>query len=486
MAGAAPACPRRRHYLGAAVAMTLVAVYGSLVPLNYRPLDFQEALRRFAQVPFLSLGIESRADWVANILLFIPIGFGWLGAVAVDSRRVAWKCLAAGLVATGCAVLSVLLEFTQLWFPPRTVSQNDILAEMIGGMIGAILWLAVGQALTDWVRTYTSASRVKTQVDWLLEAYFLGLLVYSVMPLDLTISPEELVEKYRQGKIVLVPYAGMPRGFELAYALFCNFLLFAPVGILVTTWRTSARRPCRRIVASVAIAAAVALGIEAAQLLVYSRFSTTGDVITDTAGAIVGILAAHWWYRSAKQGGEGQEKTPSGAGWMVAWLITAALYAVLLVVVFSAPFEILHDRQQWKLRYEGFWTVPFARLYYGTEFHALSQILRKVLFFVPLGSLLAAAGFAPRLPAAIRRLFLTFLLLLAAGLAVAIELGQVFLVGHYADSTDAALYTTGTAVGMLVAARLLRHRGQPAPHLQKHQGLAVNARQDERPLRNCE
>src|SRR5207244_8256711 len=103
-------------------------IYGSLVPLQYQPLELAEALQRFRNVPMLQLNIESRADWVANILLFMPIGFLWLGACGVDRRR--WHSLPlAVIVVPTCAALSVALEFTQLWFPNRTVSQNDIIAE---------------------------------------------------------------------------------------------------------------------------------------------------------------------------------------------------------------------------------------------------------------------------------------------------------------------------------------------------------------------
>ena len=53
----------------------LLAIYGSLVPLRFEALSFVEAIERFRAIPFLSLSVQHRADWVANILLFVPIGF---------------------------------------------------------------------------------------------------------------------------------------------------------------------------------------------------------------------------------------------------------------------------------------------------------------------------------------------------------------------------------------------------------------------------
>ena len=57
-------------------------IYGSLVPLDYHGIPWDVAVTRFSQIPFLDLGIDSRADWMANLLLFIPLAFFWTGALA--------------------------------------------------------------------------------------------------------------------------------------------------------------------------------------------------------------------------------------------------------------------------------------------------------------------------------------------------------------------------------------------------------------------
>ena len=62
-----------------ALGYLVFVVYGSLVPLDYTPVPWDEAVERFRNIRFLQLGIGSRADWVANLLLFIPLTFLWLG-----------------------------------------------------------------------------------------------------------------------------------------------------------------------------------------------------------------------------------------------------------------------------------------------------------------------------------------------------------------------------------------------------------------------
>lgn len=71
----------RTSYAIAAAVYTVLAIYGSLVPLEFRPVPLDEAVERFRNVPYLTLGLQSRADFVANILLFIPLAFLAMGAL---------------------------------------------------------------------------------------------------------------------------------------------------------------------------------------------------------------------------------------------------------------------------------------------------------------------------------------------------------------------------------------------------------------------
>ena len=53
---------------------TFFVVYGSLLPFDFHPLTIDVAIEGFRQMPFLHLGVESRADWVANGVLYLPVG----------------------------------------------------------------------------------------------------------------------------------------------------------------------------------------------------------------------------------------------------------------------------------------------------------------------------------------------------------------------------------------------------------------------------
>lgn len=450
-----PSFPRRRDFLILAVLYTAFAVYGSLVPLHYHPLEFKEALRRFQAISYLHLGLQSRADWVANILLFIPLGYLWMAVFAVD-RRGFVRFLAAPLVWLGAVTLSVGLEFTQLWFPPRTVSQNDIVAEAIGGTAGIALWFLVGWTLTEWMRTYSARTRPKNQVDWLLHAYLLGFVIYSVLPLDLTIRFGDLYQKYQHGRIALVPYSDMAFGWGGIFGLIRDVLVFVPVGVFVATWLTRPERPVRPLLQSVLWGGAFVAAIEISQLLVYSRFTATGDVISGTFGVYLGALIARaWWNKAAG----GSDPLPSGSRHWQVWGVLGAslLYCMILLVLFCTPFAMIKDLRQAKARYSDFFDVPFAKLYYGSEFNAVSHVLGRMALFVPLGAMLAYAAFLVRAPRSIRRIFLAGLFVLAAGAAVVIELAQVFFPPRIPDITDVVLSTMGVALGMFLASRILKY-----------------------------
>ena len=131
-------------------------IYGSLVPLHFRRQPLDKAWEYFQRIPYLDLGIGSRADWVANILLFVPLAFLWLGLLWPRRSRIA-QAIVSGVVLLGGVGLSAAIEFTQIFFPPRTVSLNDIIAETLGTIIGIVLWWSTGRRVMAWLAGWSEA-----------------------------------------------------------------------------------------------------------------------------------------------------------------------------------------------------------------------------------------------------------------------------------------------------------------------------------------
>ena len=222
----------RRHYALLALALAAFVVYGSLVPFQYQPLPWSEGLARFANVCREPVRIDSRSDWLANVLLVVPLGYFLMGALCVDRRRPG--LLAALAVLPCCLALSAAVEFAQLWFPPRVSSLNDIVAQGVGELLGVTAWLAAGQRLTAWVRGLWTAVGTRGLAARLLPGYLALLGLINGIPFDLTLSPKDIRRKWRHGAIRLVPFAGSDRDvFHAVEKGLWNVALFLPLGLLL-------------------------------------------------------------------------------------------------------------------------------------------------------------------------------------------------------------------------------------------------------------
>src|SRR5262249_18791533 len=147
----------------------------------------------------------ARGDWVISIAQYAALSFSLMAAMSVDRTRRA-GLLAAVIVVPACISLSVAIEFIQLYFPPRTVSLNDIILESFGGMFGAFAWLVAGQRITTWARRLAGAASLAELAGWLLPCYFFALLVIHLIPFDFVVARQELASKFSEGKVRLVPF----------------------------------------------------------------------------------------------------------------------------------------------------------------------------------------------------------------------------------------------------------------------------------------
>jgi glycopeptide antibiotics resistance protein len=420
------------------------AIYGSLVPLDYSPLSLQDAWERFRSLRDLRTGLTSRSDWATNTLLFVPLGFfalGWLW----PTRGVWTRLLTSSLVWLATIAVSVSIEFSQFWFPPRTPSLNDIVAQSMGSLAGILFWWVRGPALWAWVSHWREARGVPHVSEYLLLAYLGGLFLYNVLPLDLTISPVEIYHKWQGNGVNLIPFGYPTEGLEaFVYGIVVDVLLWVPVSLL---WVVSGRR---RPVGAFWMTLGAALLLEFCQFFVYSRVSDVTDLITAAVGAGIGALAGSRLRQGEGRGAVGQA---SGSGRAVLpWILLGVLgWIGVLCLVFWYPFGFSTDVAFLRERLPLLYQVPFHNYYYGSEFRAVTEVLHKLLFFAPLGALLALGRFQIRRFSPLRTLYTGMALVIMVGVPLLIELGQVGLPDKYPDSTDWMLKVLGAGAGFLLA-----------------------------------
>ncbi len=416
-------------------AYLLFVIYGSLVPLDFRPKPIEQAIAEFQQIRVLNLGIGSRADWVANILLFVPLAFLWTGLLTSRSGGVGRVFLSV-LVFAGCFCLTLGIEFTQLFFPPRTVSQNDIQAESIGAITGILFWWWKGQDISERLRRLPMIQGGATLAENALWIYLVLLFGYNLLPLDLTISPVELYHKWSDGRLILLPFSRFSEDIaHQTYNLITDILIWIPVSLL---WVLS-RRKSQSQAWHWALGAAVAL--EFLQLFIYSRVTDVTDILTAMTGAIIGS-------RLSGKGYSARVYLSSSPTFKRFWLGSTALgfWIAILCLIFWYPFDFIIESTFLRERLPLLYNVPFQTYYYGTEFRAVTELLHKVLFFAPLGIVLALIAEGLK-TTALKNLSNAAALMVIVGVAFGIELGQVALPGKYPDNTDLLLESLGGLLG---------------------------------------
>lgn len=135
------------------------------------------------------------------------------------------------------------------------------------------------------------------------------------------------------------------------------------------------------------------------------------------------------------------------------------VWTLLLIVIFWYPFDFQLDRVFLRERLHLFERMPFTAYYYGTEFRAVTEVLHKILFFIPLGAMLAFGRLG--MPHSAAR---TMYGLLSIGILLSvpfgIELGQIALPRKTLGVTDIVLEIIGGFVGYF-GLLLLKQRAQP-------------------------
>jgi VanZ family protein len=235
------------NFLFATAVVIAVIVYGSLYPFAFRPpvIGFGRAARAllesWADAP-------SRGDFIANVALYMPLGFF---AILAIGRGVGTAKRIALAILTG-ALLSTCMELTQYYDDGRQTAATDLYANVVGTALGAI-----GGSLTGsdfrWPLLREIASN---RVPALLLSAWAGYRLFPYVPTtDLhkywdTLRPVILYpsltgyDLFRYTAIWLTigvliePISGPKRGW-LLFPLFVGGVLVAKVMMVDTTLTTA-------------------------------------------------------------------------------------------------------------------------------------------------------------------------------------------------------------------------------------------------------
>ena len=323
--------------------------------------------------PYLRLGIASRADWVANILLYIPLPYLWLSCLSRDSR-VAFRVIFSLVIFIFCISLSVGIEFTQIFFPPRTVSLNDIIAELFGSVIGIVLWWASGQRFLGLVESVLAQGRRAAYAG--LALYSIAYLAFSLFPYDFLISATEIQVKLTGGYFHWFASATTcGSALRCGSKLIVEAIAVMPLGLLLSL---SLRKSSRQLFAIATIVGfCLGLTIETMQFFLASGITLGASVFTRVVGTVAGATAG--------------DRLKRHSLWPLLYLvrpiipITGLLYVLLLIALVTIGKGPMLTIGQGMRRLNEISFMPFFYHYYTSESAAMTSLLGVAAMFVPLG-----------------------------------------------------------------------------------------------------
>ena len=364
------------------LAWTVFVVYGSLVPLDFHPLPWLAAWQRLLDAPMLNLGVESRADWIANGVLYLPVGYLTTAMLAGRGHGRPRK-LAASVMGLGFGLgLATAVELAQTAFPQRTVSRNDLLAEAIGSGLGMLA--AWGGARPLWALLQSLAEGGARLRRLLAPAYLLAFAAWALFPFDLLLNAAEWQRKLQADHAAwLLADASQGLGtVQTLTKLMAEALATAPIGAWWAASRLAAHQTPRRASLGRAVLAGAALGlaVELTQLLIASGISQGASVLTRALGFAAGAWAwthsAHWHVETVRS----LLRRATG--------LIVALYLPLLGLQSgwgSGP--LLGWDRAWQRLAQDVRLIPLYYHYFTSEAHALVSLVSTLACYAPMGLL---------------------------------------------------------------------------------------------------
>jgi VanZ family protein len=371
-----------KGFLIAAAIIVAVIIYGSLYPFTfYRPVGglgpLQHLVQSWAETP-------GRGDLVANIFLYLPLGFFGSLAVAGSGRtlpRILVVTLAGGL-------LSTTMELAQYYIAERVSAADDVYANLIGTLLGAIAGNFAGRDFL-WLPFRDIAAN---RVPCLLLMLWLAYRLYPYVP---TID----LHKYWDA---LKPVVFHPR--PTGYDLFRYTAIWLTVGSLI-----EAVGGLRRgwLLFPLFIAAVLA-----AKVVIIGKTLSSAEI----AGAATALAA---WLLLA---------VSFGARLRVAAI--ALLFSAYIIAERLEPFQFTAYGRAFG------WT-PFRSFLYGSVEVNITSFLEKAFLYGALIWLLEKSGLRTGVST-----ILVAIMLFAAGWA------ETYLPGRSAEVTDALM---ALLIGIIIA-----------------------------------
>ncbi|GAB4373110.1 MAG: hypothetical protein Kow0042_16840 [Calditrichia bacterium] len=427
------------------ICYVLFVVYNTLIPFSfdYGLSDLGELLRKVEWRPFVSdRGRLSLTDLAGNVILFIP--FGFLCYMALQSAGARHPIF---LTLLGGAILSISIEFVQLFIKYRNTAPHDTINNVAGALIGALLAAIYSAKISNLARRIFY--ELLDRKPFLLILVIVGLIqmVAAVMPFTVSITFSDLVKSIKNTNIIPLDYQSIGKlffnspnqhdalPFEI-FAFFEDVLFWIAIGYLLMLcyriyWR---RKPYGRW---------LLIGLplvyfplrEFAQLIIISRITDINDIISGYLGIAAGI-GFYYLLRPIRR------KTFHQHLDLLA--IPLGFYAIFILFAGFQPFDWSLSPEVIHSNLAAYNLVPFYSYFKKTSLWNMYDLINSLTFFLPISLYWTARLRLKNIPWYPIYFKTT---LSGLGIGLLIELTQLLSKVRVAEITDVLAYALGGTLG---------------------------------------
>ncbi len=418
--------PQWQRYAFWAALYAVAVAYSSVVVgpfgLHFVPADPTEQWQRFLATPLLDNGSDQRPDWIANLLLAVPLGFLLTGALA-SARGTASRVF--GTIVAGLLGFAFVLavKYAQLYFPPRTVSLNYIIAQSLGICIGAAIFHVL-RSCAPRLAPRDDEARLRLVLD-LAVIVVVG---FVLLPFDVVLSLEDMQDRLATlpHDLLALPGEGRPMGLRLMLVA-ATIASTIPVGM-----RLALRRDRPGLARITMIGTGWMLALLFASSLELSTTPSLAATVARIAGVIAGAVALHW---AASQ-------DLVRARFVVARLIPIIVIPYLLGVAYVNGLFSSHWQTSDQVLAGLYWRglVPLYSYYIVSKAHAALSMMAHAVLYAPIGVMIGLRYGDGR-----RSVFAAAVV--AAFAAIAVEAARAFLPERQPDinAVGVAAFAAGLA-----------------------------------------
>jgi VanZ family protein len=355
-----------------AYASTIVGPVGP----HYVPIDWNEAFQQLINMPYVEHDSGQRSDWMGNLVMTVPLGFMVAGLFS-SGRLLAKRNLSVPGVfcaALLCFAIIVAVKYAQLFFPPRTVTLNYLIAQCAGATVGIML---LGVIRSAFASPGINPGGLET-LRVVLCIYSGLLIAFLLMPLDFALNAEDLTRQLNKVPITFSDLGGQGRPILVRLALILTVpLQTAPLGALLTLLNRGRVHVGRSVAGSTWIGFLAMLSVYAATTLVMSGSASLPAVFFHTTGIAFGAWLMHWLTR------RNPDQLHNDLGGIVPWVVPFYLLIVcaangLLSLDWTTPDAAADD-------FYGLGLLPLFNYYIVSKAQAAKNIVGHAALYAPIG-----------------------------------------------------------------------------------------------------